>query len=46
MHMAIHTPRNPIVGAKMRESERRTTQMLPKFIRLGTKVLPEPTNTP
>lgn len=46
MHMASHTPRNPIVGASHAANVNRTPQILAKFIRLGTDVLPAPTKTP
>ena len=46
MHMAIHTPLSPIVGANKAASDSRIAQMLKKFIRQGTSVLAAPTNTP
>ena len=35
-----------MVGTRSMDSERRIIQMLPRFIRLGTSVLPAPTKTP
>ena len=46
MHIASHTPFSPIEGASEAAKVRRTAQMLKKFIRQGTIVLPIPTNTP
>lgn len=46
IHMAVHTPANPIVGARSAASGRRTSHMLPKFITAGTTVSPTPIITP
>ena len=46
MHMAIHTPCNPIVGASSAASVSRTAQMLKKFMQLGTTVSPAPMKAP
>ena len=45
IHMAVQTPANPMEGASSQASERRTAQMLKKFIRQGAMVLPIPMNT-
>lgn len=45
-HMAIHTPFSPNVGASNAANDRRTAQMLKKFIRHGTSVSAAPTKTP
>lgn len=46
MHMAVHTPASPIVGARTAAMGRRTSHILPKFIIAGTTVSPTPTITP
>ena len=38
MHMAIHTPRKPIDGAKRAAKVMRTPHILAKFIILGVSV--------
>ena len=44
--MAIHTPFSPNDGASKAASDRRTAQMLKKFIIQGTSVSAAPTKTP
>ena len=46
MAMAIHTPRNPIIGANNKVKDILTAQMLKRFINDGISVFPAPTNTP
>lgn len=46
MHIASHTPSNPIDGASNAAIGRRTNHMLEKFMAAGTIVSPTPTITP
>ena len=46
MHMAVHTPCSPIVGASIAERVILTPHMLAKLMPHGISVSPAPTNTP
>lgn len=46
IHIAIHTPLSPIVGARMAARGILTSHMLEKFIIAGITVSPTPTITP
>ena len=43
--IASQTPFRPYCGASARANDTLTTQMLPKFMMLGMRVFPAPTNT-
>ena len=45
-HIAIHTPFKPNEGASSAANDKRTAQILKKFIKQGINVLAAPTNTP
>ena len=46
MHMPIHTPFKPILGARKAASGIRTAHMLIRLMQEGARVSPAPRNTP